>query len=113
MLSRSSNSNGLTSSGGWRSGGYLHDVKGDRKPQSNSSLNRLRDGSAASGEHGMVSQEEPWRHKAYVSGGRSKGDDLESVFEVEEDGGNESINGIRVKTTVTVTEAVDWLDDLY
>ena len=107
MLSKS-NHNGLAYAGGWRS----HEAKGGNARSG--SLYRLRDESTASGEHGMAGVEEPWRHKADVRGGRSKGDDVDSdEFEIGDEEGGEPINGIRVRTTVTVTEKVDWLDDLY
>ena len=66
---------------------------------------------------------QPWRHKALVSGGRGSGDLEVDDYGVKGAGwdggeqgfdmGDEPKNGIRVRTTVTVTENLDWLDDLY
>lgn len=100
--------------GGWRSGGYHLDAKGGGAYLRSDSRSRLQDGSSAtSGEHGMP--EEPWRHRAHVRGGRTEGEDAESEeFEIGNGSGpGPAQGGIRVKTTVTVTEKVDWLDDLY
>ena len=110
MISRPSHNNHLGSAGDWRSGGYRRETKGGN--QLSDSFNRLQDGSAASGEYGMP--EEPWRHRAHVRGGRNTGDDAESdEFDIEDEQGIGPKSGIRVRTTVTVTEEVDWLDDLY
>ena len=113
MLSQSSHSNSIAD---WRSRsgiGHYREAKGG------GSFNRLhQDGLAGSGEHGLP--EEPWRHKAHVRGGRTKGEDADSVddFAIGDDeqgwsGSGGAKAGIRVRTTVTVTEKVDWLDDLY
>lgn len=87
--------------------------------RSDDSFKRLQDGGGGgSGEHGMVALvvEEPWRHKALVKGGAGRGDDGESKSGVGDgrgERGGPELGGIRVRTTVTVTEKVDWLDDLY
>ncbi len=119
--SRSNNGLGYAS-GGWRSaGGYYHDGKGGGVGGRDLGFNRLQDRSAeGSGEFGVG---EPWRHKALVKGGRGSDDYEMSGFGLEGGGWDgkghgigleeEPKNGIRVRTTVTVTEKVDWLDDLY
>lgn len=82
-------------SASWRSG---IPAKG-----TNGSFDRLQDMM-------IGSSKTPWRNNVNVFGGR----DTESD-EYELGGPREALpaRGIRVKTTVTVTERVDWQDDLF
>lgn len=85
----------------WLSSGKEHG------PQSNGSFNRLRESDRSMGK--------PWRHNVAVSGGTT-GDGGSEEYHLGPTGrGHDGApsKGIRVKTTVTVTERVDWQDDLF
>ena len=60
-------------------------------------------------------EDHPWRHKAYVRGGNGKDDklDVNEMDHTDEEDAGQTIDGIRVKTTITITENITWLDDLY
>ena len=77
----------------------------------------MQDGSG-NGDDSMIT--EPWRHKAQIRGGAHRDDGGSEEYDIGgegmvRDGGGMYIpkTGIRVRTTVTITEKVDWLDDLY
>ena len=92
----SHSSNKMSYSASWRGG---LPTKG-----ANGSFDRLLDTVSGS------SSKTPWRNNVDVHGGQDTASD-----EIELGGPREALpaRGIRVKTTVTVTERLDWQDKLF
>ena len=77
-------------------------------PSPNKGFNRLRESDAS-----MLGMQKHWLHNVAVSGGADGQNEIAMTEGNRMSHYNLPKESIRVKTTITITERLDWMSDLY